>query len=75
MIHDHLTDKLTGYESPKLHLVAFESTKQTNETFTWMATSLKGHFHIYNSINSKSPDSIGEHKVCIEPVFCIKPCV
>ena len=63
LVHDHLTDKLTGYNSPKLNLVAFDATQEISAAFANMANALKGHFHDYNSFNTKSSDSSCEHKV------------
>ena len=68
IVHDHLMDKLTGFNSPKLHLVAFDSPKEITSMFSKIATTLKGHFHSYNTFNLKRPDSSTslECKVCIQ---------
>ena len=63
IIQDYLTDKLTGYNSPKLHLVAFDSSPKMCSDFSEMAQALKGHFHGYNTFTSKSSEPSCEHKV------------
>lgn len=62
LVHDHLTDKLAGYSSPKLHLVAFDTSQEISSALANMANTLKGHFHGYNS---KSSDSSCEHQVSL----------
>ena len=63
LIHDYLTDKLTGHNSPKLHLVAFDASNEISGALSKMALALKGHFHSYNSSTSKSSDSSSEDEV------------
>lgn len=73
IIHDHLTDKLTGFSSPKLHLVTFDSPKEVTSMFSKMAKALKGHFHSYNTSNLKHSNSstsseckVSLHSYCSE---------
>ena len=69
IVHDHLTDKLTGFNSPKLHLVTFDSPKEITSMFSKMATTLNGHFHSYNTFNLKHPEdpsAASDCKVCAQ---------
>ena len=63
---DYIADRLSGYDKPKLHLVAFNSSNETAVLLSQLAEQTGGHYHkfISSMLDNQKVELYGNLCIC-----------